>query len=366
MRKNLVWPLAILVAVGVSACTSGNSAIIPPSSSANLNANTLQFAVGTANINGSTGLNTVVTYRQPNGLSGALADYPVIVGPNSFVVPSVTSAGADAGTNSISGDIPPAGSTHTFGTSGGAFGYGFAPANTSTTGGANFSLYSLPLYSIGTKVVWRAGPPAWPNVRDGTFPPGFQGYTMGFVDFSATPVTGTYTLNLRVPTSPSTIATFSTTATLSTTTPLGVMPVLTFKPDGLGGGTFTYGALPAGVTEAFVVVLNRDGKCYSASGNTSWFTVPLTGSGTATLPDTIGPTLNGAPTQTLCTAANSAAFNAANGTTGGDRFYFYAVGANYPLFESAYPQSTVPNPTITGSNGQADITTTARQSGQYP
>ena len=67
---------------------------------------TLQFVVGTANIAGSVGLNTLATLRQNSGAAAGasvLSNAPSIKGPSGFVVPSVADAYGDAGTASITG-----------------------------------------------------------------------------------------------------------------------------------------------------------------------------------------------------------------------------------------------------------------------
>jgi hypothetical protein len=347
----------------------------------------LQFAVGTANIGGTaTGLNTIVTFRQPNGLSATLVNSPTIVGPAGFRVPTAASAGTDAGTNHISSSPqtpanqpnPPA---TTFGQSGGAFGYGFMNANSSTGGSTNVSpsfMFSLPIYAAtSAQFKYVGGPPAFPNVRTGTYPAGFAGYTEGFVDFQLTPgggalATGTYTLNVVVPTSAYTNDTVTATANLSSLAllPTFAPPVLT--PDGTGGGTVTL-TVPPGVTEAYVNVVNLTGKCYasSATGNatTVYYTLRTTtiGTQTLTLPNNLGPTTqSGATTHTLCTSAESAAFNANFGTTGGDNYRVYAVGFDYPAYAAAYPFNTSQTPVITGAGGQSDVTTSAPTTGKYP
>ena len=105
--------LAPMCALALSGCTSGNSAIEPPFHSTSLADLKLQFAVGTANIgiagpSGSgqaqfVGLNTVVTFRQPDGSSGTLLNTPAISGPPSLRIPATADAGTDAGSNHISG-----------------------------------------------------------------------------------------------------------------------------------------------------------------------------------------------------------------------------------------------------------------------
>ena len=91
---NMMRSLVLLAGCALLvACTGGQAAQEPPFTSVNLSANTLTFAVGTAvdarqagaNV---FGLNTVVAYRQPSGLSAVLSDTPTITGPAGFVVPA--------------------------------------------------------------------------------------------------------------------------------------------------------------------------------------------------------------------------------------------------------------------------------------
>ena len=167
--------LAALAVMGALAagCTSGQSAVEPIVSQADLNANTLQFAVGTANIFGtSTGLNTVVTFRQSNGLSATLLNTPTITGPSGFLVNApadatptrtaskttpVTTAGADSKTNHISASAIPAAAGlpftgTTFDLAGGAFAYGFSPENSTSAGSATYTLYRSPMYFVAPPV----------------------------------------------------------------------------------------------------------------------------------------------------------------------------------------------------------------------
>ncbi|MBC5810119.1 MAG: hypothetical protein GIW95_04570, partial [Candidatus Eremiobacteraeota bacterium] len=217
---------ACLLGGFLAGCTSGQSSG-PGFTPVNpLTTNVLQFAVGTANIGstGTIGLNTVVTLRQPNGLDGTLLNQPIITGPAGFLntgsatgscsvasptttgVAQPSGAGTDAGTNQITGSPQPlpAGSfaiCTTLGTSGGAFGFGFQPANSTTAAGVSFGRYSLPAYTASAnQLPYIGGPPQFPQARDGTFPSGFQGYPMGFTDFNVPPVLGTYNLNVVIPT----------------------------------------------------------------------------------------------------------------------------------------------------------------------
>lgn len=377
-RKLSLMALGVAVALG-GCSTSGNTGVPPTQQTADLSQNKLQFAVGTANIAGTPGLNTVVTYRQPNGQDGTLLNTPTIALPFTNTA-TAAQAGADAGTNRISGSAQPvvgtAATPSTFGSSGGAFAYGFQPDNSTTGGGASFARYALPIYAAGTTppytttptsnsaVPYLGGPPAYPNVRDATYPAGFVGYPMGFTDFRLTPAVGSYGLALQVPTGftaggTPTSTTVSASATLATTATLATFPTPTFTPAS-SGGAFTGGGtinvtVPAGVTEALIILQDRDGSCYPGSnGAPAYFTflTKTTGAQAIAVPANLGPTFGPqTSTKTLCT---------------GDRYRLYAVGFNYPAFESGPPNSTTPTPVVTGANGQADITTSAVGTGTAP
>jgi hypothetical protein len=92
-----------------------------------------------------------------------------------------------------------------------------------------------------------------------------------------------------------------------------------------GGGTFTV-AVPAGVTETLVVVLNNTGTTEVATA--------LTHTTTAVLP---------AGTLALGTA-----------------YIAFAIGADYPLVEAGPPASTATMPTLTGAGGTADLTASGK------
>ncbi|MBV8530319.1 MAG: hypothetical protein JO104_03305, partial [Candidatus Eremiobacteraeota bacterium] len=86
MKRNVI--LASIVAAALVACSANGSTPSAPGSVANIASNVLQFEVGTANLYGtSTGLNVVVTYRQPSsgsepGGSGALVSSPTLQLPS--------------------------------------------------------------------------------------------------------------------------------------------------------------------------------------------------------------------------------------------------------------------------------------------
>lgn len=370
----------------LAGCTSGNSAVEPPFTSIDVAADsTLQFAVGTANINGTAGLNTVVTFRnKKSGRSATLLNSPAIAGPASFVNGAPTGtcsssgaagpggAGTDAGTNKIS-STPQAlpGTTPvctTFGQSGGVFGYGFAPANSTTAGAANYPQYSLgagannalnaahpdlygggafsytypqPFFvSAANRLPYLGGPPAYPFFLDGFEATGFLGYPAGFTDFAIAPVSGSYVLTVALPAAASAQAvTLTATATLASTALLPLYPTPSFAA-GPGGSGFVTVTPPAGVTESLVYVVAVSDNATTYTRTNTFYTMRIAGSGTqtATIPGNLG-------------RMHAPSFNA------GDTVFVYAVGFDYPAFEAAPPANVNANPAIAGANGQADITT---------
>ena len=356
--KNVLIGLAL---IGVSACTSGNAAHEPAFTPADLTQNKLQLAVGVATFNdGSKGLNVVETFRQPNGLSAVLLDTPSLTGP--FTVPS-GAGGADGGTNHITGSpqalpgVTPVGST--LGESGGAFAYGFAPENSTTAGAASYALYAAPLYAAdgtltgnapatpsnglsdppftsgtSTNDAYRGGPPAYPNVRNGTFP-GFNGYTLGFTTALVRPVAGTYTLSVKIASGNTPAASSSApNATLHNVTGLRAFAgPPTFIEDGAGGGTVTC-TPPPGTTETLAEIEDRT--------TAAFYTILNRGGGpvSATLPDLLGPTTSATAMPSLAT---------------GDPYTVSCIATDYPLFEAGPPQNVQQTPALIGAAGQTDI-----------
>ncbi len=356
------------LAVLSTSCTSGNTAIPPPAATVNpLAIGKLQFAIGTANVAGTVGLNAVTTLRKTDGTSAVLFSTPSIVGPAGFVVPPASDAGTDAGTNAITGAfaaqlgaIIPA---TTFGASGGVFGLGFQPDNSTTAGAASFARYALPFYvPTASKLTYLAGPPSFPQTRDGNTATGFAGWTLGFTDFAAKPVLGSYALNLQIPTGfdgngNPTSGTIAASATLATLTALPTFATPTFTADGLGGGSVNV-TVPAGATEAYVFVVDTKAgatDCFPGTQSRPVYyaiATTVTGAQSLVLPPNAGPTGPGfANTRSICS---------------GDSVSVYAAGFDYPLSAAAYPNSTSQTPPIVGANGQADVTTSASKAVAYP
>jgi hypothetical protein len=387
--------------LGFAGCSSQSTqqSLEPKISSCPPTNSTLQFAVGTANIQGTIGLNTLVTLRQNAGSNcdvGAslLDDAPTIVGPTGFTVPNNAQAGVDAGTNKISGTLltsivgtPPVSTFNPVGTNPGlASSYGFLPAvQTNAQVTPNLTPYSLPFYA-STQLLYIGGPPAFvppadsggthTSTRDGSFPAGYLGYTLGFVDFAATPVVGSYTLNVVIPTGQnlntgvSGTATKTAAAAITSTTGLGAwVAAPTFVSDGTGGGTITTNFGGGGGTEEYIEAvdlgpgaLGGNSACVSSAtlsvSYPIYYTFKVTpGTATVTVPDDIGPAPPGkAQGHTFCTTAD----NAAGSDPVGDTIEVYGFAVDYPLFSSAFPQSTGnPTPTITGASGQDDVTLSA-------
>lgn len=449
--------LLALAAVGslLTACSQGQSAP-PVVNTANLAANKLQFAVGTATIVTPAGtivtdaLNVVSTFRQPNGLSAVLLDTPTVSGPWTLPSPApglgdgldpystlqdLNVAGTQFGpslldytSHAISGTpqtvrlgtptcdatgAPPGGfttcptgvspNTTTFGQAGGAFGMGIQPAN-STTNTTPYSVvpYSQPIFQncvpactaptitdgtiLSSFTPW-GGPPAFDDssngmgTRDGLHNLGAEllGWNTGVtvVQLGAAPAAGGYTMNVSVPTGQnqngqSNFMSFSATANLN---PAVTLPAIAAAPtlteDGAGGGTLTAPLLP-GATEGYVTITDLGPgagllSCQGTLGTEAfpvYYTIKLSpGTGTYTLPDTIGPntTQNGptslTPSMTLCTgAANTTANGAA---TSGDVYSIQEFQMDYPLYEASYPANKSQTPAIRGTAGQADITISA-------
>ena len=365
---------ALGIAAGISilaACTGGQSGIEPPSRGVDVqNTTALQFRVGTyRSSGGSVFLNTVVTYRQQNGLSATLYNTPTITGPAALVVPAVAAAGTDAGTNHISGTPPTQPGTTavatTFAQLGGAYAYGFAPANTNINGQANyinaigrgnttgfgcnicnangfalFNEYSSPylVASSSGRTPFILGPPAVPDFHNGSFPTGFLGYDSGFVSFAVTPVVGSYNLHVTVPgpTIGVNVATFDAPATLASVAPLApeTAPVVTrvgvtttASCTGCGGAQFVVAPAAPGITNQILYVVDVNGT----TPTFYTFNVGAAG-GTFVLSPTSGPqSASGGPTAPF---------------TGGDSVYAYVVGSDYDILAAAPPMNSQQTPTL--------------------
>ncbi len=349
----------------------------------------------------STILNGGPSLTETSAASPAITGTPQTVAPGT---PQCDGNGAASPFTACQGGIAP--NTTSFGQSGGVFAMGIAPYNhQGATGQAwSYQPYAQPFYPSSTHVPFIpwGGPPAFdPNgtklgERDGVGSingvdsfgnPYFLGVGEGITIFDGvSPHAGTYTLNLAIATVGNggavTTQTVSKAATLGSLAMLPGMtaPTLTQDANGDGGATFT-ATLPAGVTEAYVQIVDygplggpseanrvsNPANCQLARGTRFapvYYTIHITASGTYALPPTIGPNLSTSggissvqPSPSLCTAAQN---TAANGTASpADDFVVQMIGFDYPIYQAALgltQQSTPENPQIANSTGQADLT----------
>jgi hypothetical protein len=310
------------------------------------------FAVGTARLqDGTLGLNVVAFLRQSSGATAYLLDSPSITGPSGFVVPNNagTAGNSDAGGSVINSSAQGSSTVTTFGTYGGLFGGGFGPFNT-INGASNFypgnvssggpsPTFPTPFYSIAASGTPQAsvyliiGPPAVPAFNNGTFPTNFAGYLSGFSAFEAAPVSGQYTLTVKVPAVNVSSVTITAQATLNAGTALAAIAAPTFTEDGAKDGGGTVGATaPAGAAETLFFI-NSNGAYYTVG--------PVKGTGaiSGTLP------------------AGSIGTGVAYSVT--------AVSFDYPDFEATPPGSKAQTPTVTGAAGQADVSISPATTGTY-
>ena len=219
IHKQLL-AIGVLVSLGLTAC-SGSGTSPANTTQENLDANVLQFAVGTAYLEGiSTGLNVAVTYRQPKGAfhagdSAVFVSTPQLQGP--FAMPTTAGspdgffstiesgpAPGELGGHSIGGTSQNQQTVTSFGTSGGVIGLGIEPFNYNGNGVPDTRApYGQPLYDQPGDVVapdpnafvpW-GGPPAFATVPSSPQPFISEGLDI----FAMTPSTGAYTLTVNVP-----------------------------------------------------------------------------------------------------------------------------------------------------------------------
>lgn len=365
----------------------------------------LQFRVGTALFSdGTVGLNTVETFRFNTGASASTINTPVITGPAGFVVPdnpqtdpSAADKNSDVGTNTIRGTPTGSAVITTFGTAGGAFAYGFENINVvfgtnpfaefvnnvedntalyqdqdspivvgSGKGnvenkigatilgdpkiGAIGNAYTMPLYAPeDLRLPFILGPPAVSDFHNANFSSLFLGYDSGFTSFAATPVAGSYSLAVIVPsTAQQNSASFTATATLASVTPLGAesTPVV-ISSTGDGGATFTVAAPPTGVTNQLLYVVDVSA---TTADPTMYTCVVPTGGGVCTYSATSGPVATGATT-------GSAPFAT------GDSVYAYVVGSDYDIIAPSSPSNISEEPALAA---QCDITVSKVTEVIYP
>ena len=398
--------------------------------------------------NGTLGLNVVSTFRQTNGTSATGVNTPVITGPFTFTAAPASGGGPDPyssvlnggpsftetslapaaitgtpqtvapGTPNCDGNaapatiICPAGippNTTTFGQSGGVFAMGIAPYNHQGSTGQSWSYqpYAQPFYSSGhVPLIPWGGPPAFdPNGTglgerdgvgsinpglDGFGDPYFLGVGEGITIFDGVnPGTGAYTLSVTIATVGNgggiSTSSVSKTAGLQSLAllPAITAPALTPDANGDGGATFT-ASLPAGVTEAYVQIVDYGPNGGPIESNSApnpincqgprgtvfapvYYTIHISSSASATytLPATIGPNLSTSggissiqPSPTLCTAAQNTAANGGTATAADD-FIVQMIGFDYPIYQAALGLTqpmTPESPPIANAAGQADTT----------
>ena len=299
--------------------------------------------------------------------------------------------------------------TTTFGESGGVFAMGLAPYNHQGFTGQSWSYqpYPQPFFPQSTHVPFIpwGGPPAFDpddtglGERDGLAinggtdsfgDPFFLGVGEGITIFDGvTPRTGTYTLNVAVATVGNggsiTTSTVTKTASLGS---LALLPTLTapaVTPDGNGDGGATFTAsLPAGVTEAYVQIVDfgpnggpsqsspasNPFNCQGPRGTAFapvYYTFHISNAALTPyqVPATIGPSLatsggasNVQPSPTLCTAAQNTTANG-GAATPADDYVVQMIGYDYPVYQAAHSlieATTTQNPQIANASGQADVT----------
>ena len=403
-----------LVALTAAGCGPSNGVNSPaPPHVASVKTNVLQLAVGTANIYGdagagvaATGLNVVTTYRQGPGNtapgdSGSSVNSPTFTVAGTLPATAPTAdpfyATIDAGgpapgeSTAMKSTAQTATNVTTFGVTGQVSGLGLEPSNYNQLG-ATYTVapYPVPVYDALSVTGgdpnqipsgW-GGPPAFDllgngqsPVGNGGVPPGYAGLSMGLDVFEGlAPVAGgTYTMAVALPTNIGTLGTsksFTLPTTLTTLPSWAPPPAPTLDASGDGGATFAV-TLPAGVTEAYVEVVDygpvptappspagatpppEPSSCNGATDTAPvYYTIEGATSGTYTLGPAAGP--GGAPS--ICTAAANTTANGATATPG-DVFTVQGLGFDYPAFESSYPSSLGnPSPAILGAKGEDDIT----------
>jgi hypothetical protein len=412
--------MAVLAAAGflLGGCgSSGNgSGGIPPISSTNPASNgKLTFAVGTANIEGTTALNVVTTFRSSDGLSASLVNTPTITGPFTFTEATAPTpapnaadpfstipggpgamdlaAGAITGTPQTVhvGLAPTAFTESSFGQSGGVFSQSLSPGNEQGSTGQAYSYVPYGIDAYETTALAGdpgntpfGGPPAFDpdgdgmGLRDGLnlLGHGVLGIPEGFTAFSDVNVSaGTYTMSLSVATgfsgSTPTFQTVTGKASLTNTAPLPTLSVaaLNFTPDGSGGAAFTVPAsyFTDGVSEVYVQVIDTgDGSgntnCQGTLGATGgagpvYYTVIATAAGSYTLPDTDGPNTNTTGGTSNLTPSESICTAAANSTatsgsvTVGDTYEVIVYGTDYDMYGYSFIKAKSPPPQVASFNG---------------
>jgi len=283
--------LAMLLCVGaLSGCKTNTSAgdvkFLPP---------VMQLAVGTLNDNFGTLTGTAGVYLN------AVTTFRNNLGNSAFITPG---SGTLTGPGAISVPV------------GQLFAYGQAPGGNGVQG----------------------EPPAY------TPPSAVGGYATGFILSTVTPpVAGRYTVVDPV-TVNGVVQPWNASASLPAAfTTLGPDGGAAYVRDASldGGGTFTFAAPPAGVTESVVYVV-----CLTSAGAAGDPCGGATGPGTPVASaEVTGATLTATlPAGTLFT---------------NDTYTCVVLGADYPLVEAGPPANHQQAPTLTGANGTSDLSASA-------
>jgi hypothetical protein len=362
--RNAAGILAGIALLDLYGCTSGQVGQYPVTQTNPATDAKLQFAVGWATAYaGNTpqsgalgyGINLVETFRESSGRSAVLNDSVVLAVPPALG--KLIGAQAVANNKPFINVLP------------------LTTLDNVEAFGAGLNDGSFP--SIGDSFQpdnGAGGPPAFPPPADGTsvtqqFSEGyfaefpittFEGNNVVGLPLSAASQAfpGPYTLDVTVPTGKSSTEVISANATLGGA-PLPAISAPDVAPDNNGGALVSV-TVPAGVTETIVTISGTACQPQTATAGASPPPVPtesevytlvshVAGPNVAqlSLPDFVTP-IGGIGTYvSLCTAAQDPE---ARGYTA------YAVGFDYPAFESVYPQNFSETPTIVGATHQSDIT----------
>lgn len=286
MHKLRAGLLALLCAGAIAGCKTntspGDIKFVAP---------VMQLSMGTLNDNFGTLTGAAGVY------TNAVTTFRNTLGNSAFISPG-------SGTLNV-----PGGTTVTLG---GLFAYGQAP-------GVNGVQGAPPTYS----------PPSTAG-----------GYATGFILTGITPpVTGKY-LVVDPVTVNGVVQPWNASATLPASfTTLGPEGAAAYVADGSGdgGGTFTFSAPPAGVTEQVVYVV-----CLTSAGDPA---------------DPCGASGPGTPIASLeVTGATLVGALPAGTLFSGDTYTCVVLGADYPLVEAGPPANTQSAPRLTGANGTSDLT----------
>jgi hypothetical protein len=414
MKKIATLTLTCAAALGLAACSSSGSNPVAPAHVATLSSNVLQMNVGTANLFGDTpaaavaGTNVAVTYRQPAGAlnpgaSAVLVSTPTLTLPHALAGVAGTPDGfnatiaggpapAEIGTTSMTAtpQTPNAAAVTTFGNDGGAFGLGLEPFNYAAPIGsagvagkpANVFPYSVPLYDAivagggvdPNAFVPGGGPPAFnPANNQAAVLGSFNGISEGLDVFEVAPTVGTYSLSVLVPANSGAVTQTATAAISSAALlPAFVAPVPVVSA---AGGVTAPVVLPAGVTEAYVQLVDYGPTAVGASGNDLTSCVgagsgSATGNGGSPIYNTVVIRASGTatfPAGTVCTAAQNTTANTGTASDG-DAFTVQAIGFDYGAYEASYTGITgigglgVPAPSLAGAGAshQSDITVSSQ------